>query len=76
VDKDKRRVDWHRVTFWACIGVMTVWLSYMSVHPEHRLVTVFSERGRDELKTYVRYNYPKIADRWGLNEVHTVPSSR
>jgi hypothetical protein len=73
VDRRLFQLNWHRVTFWGSAGVAITWVAFAMASPDGKIKTIFSEQGRDELKRYVRYTYPKLATKWGFDEVHVVP---
>ena len=75
VDKQRRRFSWHRVTFWGSAGVAITWVAFAMASPDGKIITVFSPEGHEVLRDYVRFNYPNLANKWGLNKIHVVPKS-
>ena len=59
--------SWHRVVFWASLGVASVFAGYSTVRPDRRVITIFEDEGRESIKKYLRYNFPQLAEKIGAN---------
>lgn len=68
VDEKPKRFNWHRVLTWSLLGVAIVGVMNTQFRKDGRVITIFTEEGRDALRTFCRYNFPEFADRMGFNE--------
>ena len=75
MDRKLFQLNSHRVTFWGSVGVAVTWIGFAMASPDGKIITVFSPEGHEVLRDYVRFNYPKLADKWGLHKINVVPKS-